>query len=203
MSARRLRGREMDGSSTSWKNCLPIKTTPTFGPCESTAVLCGGTLRPEGAPERMTNGNGLVASISASADGKKVAIVRRTLQPNVYVASVPQYGARLSIPQVLTADEWNDFPTAWTPDSKSVLFFSDRDGVFHIFKQAIDKAEPELLVGGNDPVVLPRLSPDGSMVLYLKSTEENLMGRRKDPPSDASVAKQRLMRVPVGGGRRS
>jgi len=150
------------------------------------------TMRPEGTPERITNGNGLIAGVSASADGRRLAILRRTLQPNVYVAQLQDHGTRLSTPQLLTPDEWYDFPTAWTADSKSVLFFSDRDGVFHIFKQAIDQTQPQLLVGGGEAVALPRLNPDGSIVLYVNS--------RYDLNPGAPLGTQQLMRVPVTGG---
>ena len=57
------------------------------------------TMRPEGTPERITNGNGLIAGVSASADGRRLAILRRTLQPNVYVAQLQDHGTRLSTPQ--------------------------------------------------------------------------------------------------------
>ena len=151
------------------------------------------TMRPEGTPERITNGNGLIAGVSASADGRRLAILRRTLQPNVYVAQLQDHGTRLSTPQLLTPDEWYDFPTAWTSDSKSVLFFSDRDGVFHIFKQAIDQTQPQLLVGGGEAVALPRLNPDGSIVLYVNSRYD--VARIRPP-----LGTQQLMRVPVTGG---
>ncbi len=151
------------------------------------------TMRPEGTPERITNGNGLIAGVSASADGRRLAILRRTLQPNVYVAQLQDHGTRLSTPQLLTPDEWYDFPTAWTADSKSVLFFSDRDGVFHIFKQAIDQTQPQLLVGGGEAVALPRLNPDGSIVLYVNSRYD--VARIRPP-----LSTQQLMRVPVTGG---
>jgi len=158
-------------------------------------------MRPEGAPERITNGAGLIAGISASADGRRLAILRRTLQPNVYVAQLQDHGTRLSTPQLLTPDEWYDFPTAWTADSESVLFFSDRDGVFHIFKQAIDETQPQLLVGGKEAAALPRLNPDGSMVLYVNSRSD--VGGIREPQSphiDAALGIQQLMRVPVSGG---
>ncbi len=159
------------------------------------------TMRPVGTPERITSGNGLISGLSTSADGRKLAILRRTLQPNVYITQIEDHGTRLSTPQLLTSDEWNDFPTAWTADSKSVLFFSDRDGVFHIFKQAIDQAQPELLVGGSEPVALPRLNPDGSMVLYVSSQRGLLRIRESQGPQTAApVGIQQIMRVPVRGG---
>src|SRR4029077_13923006 len=77
-------------------------------------------------------------------------------------------------------------------DSKSLRFFSDRDGVFHIFKQAIDQTQPQLLVGGGEAVALPRLNPDGSIVLYVNS--------RYDLNPGAPLGTQQLMRVPVTGG---
>jgi Tol biopolymer transport system component/DNA-binding winged helix-turn-helix (wHTH) protein len=159
------------------------------------------TMRPAGTPERITNGNGLIAGLSASADGRKLAILRRTLQPNVYVTQLEDHGTRLSTPQLLTSDEWYDFPTAWTADSKSVLFFSDRDGVSHIFKQAIDQTQPQLLVGGSDAVALPRLNPDGSMVLYVNNKNDPLRLREpQGPHTDTPVGTQRIMHVPVHGG---
>jgi DNA-binding winged helix-turn-helix (wHTH) protein/Tol biopolymer transport system component len=159
------------------------------------------TMRPEGAPERITNGNGLIAGVSASADRRKLAILRRTLQPNVYVAQLQDHGTRLSTPRLLTPDEWYDFPTAWTADSKSVLFFSDRDGVFHIFKQAINETQPQLLVGGNEAAALPRLNPDSSMVLYVKSRSDvGILREPQSPHTDAALGIQQLMRIPVTGG---
>ena len=157
-------------------------------------------LHSDAAPERITSGTGLISLISASADGKAIAILRRTLQPNVYFAELLDHGAKLSTPRLLTPDEWYDLPTAWTADSKSVLFFSDRDGIFHIFKQAIDQTHPELLVGGSEAVALPRLSPDGSMVLYIASTTSPLGMQAAKQHAGIAPGAQRIMRVPVTGG---
>ena len=104
-------------------------------------------------------------------------------------ATVEANGTRLSTPRRLTLDERQDFPWAWTPDSKQVLFGSDRDGPFHIFRQAPDQATPELLVGGNEQSMLPRLTPDGKQLVYLQY-------RRAFDWSDSV----RMMRIPVAGG---
>jgi hypothetical protein len=154
----------------------------------------------DAAPQRITSGTGLISAISVSADSKAIAILRRTLQPNVYVAELSDHGTKLSAPTLLTPDEWYDLPTAWTADSKSVLFFSDRDGIFHIFKQAIDQTHPDLLVGGSDAVALPRLSPDGSMVLYVSSTTSPLGMQAAQQHASIAPGAQHIMRVPVTGG---
>ena len=57
---------------------------------------------------------------------------------------------------------------SWTLDSKAVLLTSDRDGHQHIYRQAIDQTSPDLLVGGEHDLGLPRLNPQGSDMLYLQ-----------------------------------
>jgi Tol biopolymer transport system component len=98
-------------------------------------------------------------------------------------------GTGISAPRRLTLDERQDYPFAWSPDNKSVLFDSDRDGTFHIFKQAVARATPELLAGGNEQLVTPRLTPDRRTVLYLVT-----------PKFDQTTNQVRMMRVPLAGG---
>jgi DNA-binding winged helix-turn-helix (wHTH) protein/Tol biopolymer transport system component len=142
-----------------------------------------------GEPMRLSSESGSIGSISLSADGKRLIVVRTSLQPDVFVADLNSSSMELSTPRRLTLDEREDFPYTWTPDSKSVIFTSDRDGPFHLFRQGIDQPEPELLVGGQDSILGPRLSPDGSYILYLATPK----GEEKPGPV-------RIMRIPVTGG---
>ena len=73
--------------------------------------------------------------------------------------------------------------------AKQILFGSDRDGSFHIFRQAPDQTTPELLVGGSEQSMLPRLTPDGKHLVYLQYRQA----------FDSSNA-VRMMRIPVAGG---
>jgi len=41
----------------------------------------------------------------------------------------------------LTFDEWLDWPTGWSRDSKAVLFHSNRNGVLNMFQQALTARE--------------------------------------------------------------
>jgi Tol biopolymer transport system component len=142
-----------------------------------------------GPPLRLTATTGDVAAISASADGKRIAYTKHWLQPDVYVAELNPAGTHLNTPKRLTLDERNDYPFAWTPDSKAVLFGSDRDGPYHIFKQSIDQNVPELFVGGEQQAMTPRLTPDGSSVVYITWPK---LGE-----TSTSVG---LMRLPLAGG---
>jgi DNA-binding winged helix-turn-helix (wHTH) protein/Tol biopolymer transport system component len=144
--------------------------------------------KPVGSPRRLTSDPGYVSDFSSTADGTRVAFFKHTIQPDVYVANV-EPDDQISTPSRLTLDERQDFPSAWTRDGKSILFMSDRDGTFHIFRQAIDQGSPDLLVGGNDQLVIPRLTPDGSAILYLISS------KWEQRPMNV-----RMMRIPVDGG---
>lgn len=147
------------------------------------------TGKPLGTARRLTSSPGEVEYLSSAADGKRLAYVKQGWQPDVYVAKLEANGTKLSTPRRLTLDERQDFPWAWTPDSKQVLFGSDRDGAFHIFRQSPEQATPELLVGGSEQSMLPRLSPDGKQIIYLQY---------RLPFEYSGVI--RMLRIPLAGG---
>ena len=152
-------------------------------------MLDSETTQTLSAPTRLTNGRGMPAQLSLSRDGSRIAVRRQAPQPDVYVGDIERNGKALSTLRRLTLDQRWDFATSWTADSKAILFYSNRDGPFHIFRQSIDATQPERLVGGNDSVELPRLTPDGTSILYL-------IRAKLDGPSNSS----RVMRVPLAGG---
>jgi len=139
-------------------------------------------------PARLTNDLGAVNTISVSGDSKRVTYLKGVPQPDVYVGKL-QGSAIVGEPQRLTLDDRQDMPFDWTSDSKEVIFMSDRNGTFNIYKQSVDQTVPDVLVGGNHPVAQPRLSPDGTQLLYLVY-----------PNWGESVSSVPLMRVPVAGG---
>jgi Tol biopolymer transport system component len=147
------------------------------------------TGKPADTPTRLTSSPGSVQLIGAAADGKRLAYLKEGWQPDVYVARLEANGTKLRTPQRLTLDERRDLPWAWTPDSKQVLFGSDRDGAFHIFRQSPDQATPELLVGGRQQSMLTRLTPDGTQIVYLQYRQAF---------DNSGVV--RMMRIPVNGG---
>ena len=93
-------------------------------------------------------------------------------------------------PRRLTNDEAYDEPTAWTPDSKAVLFTSDRNGRLGIFKQGISQDTAEPVVTGPQDAIFPRLSADGAPILYVEVPKAAI----------GSSTPFRLMRIPATGG---
>ena len=139
---------------------------------------------------RLTRGPGLARLAGITADGKRLAYFRQSLEPDVYVTDLESRGARLTPPRRLTLDERADFPYSWTPDNKSVIFVSDRNGAYNIYRQGVDQAAPELLIGGREDMIIARLSPDNRSILYLVTP----------PGGETAGTKVRLMRAPLQGG---
>jgi serine/threonine protein kinase len=143
----------------------------------------------EGAAERITSGEGSIAQPSITADGKRLAFNRVNSQLDVYVSEFSARTGKASPPRRLTLDEANNSPYDWTPDSKAVIFKSNRTGKANIYRQRIDETSAEMLVLGPEEKVICRVSPDGTQVLYLTNIDEK----------DAAKTNH-VMRAPLDGG---
>lgn len=161
-------------------------------PRQTDSNLWSITLDHESKPifpsERLTNDSGAVIGISVSDDSKRVVYVKGVPEPDVYVGKL-EGSTLLAEPERLTLDDRQDLPFDWTSDSKAVIFMSDRTGTFNIYKQSTNQTVPDVLVGGNRSVASPRLSPDGTQLLYLLY-----------PDWDEKTSAVPLMRIPVAGG---
>jgi len=151
------------------------------------------TGRPKQQRQRLTNWAGFcMDNTSATADGKRLAFRKHSMEGSVYVADIEASGTRISTPKRLTLDEGRDFTSAWTADSKAIVFSSYRDGQWGIFKQPVDGDRAQaitLRAADYDESAFPRLSPDGRWVLYLARSSHN-------PPS----GQNQVMRSPIAGG---
>jgi DNA-binding winged helix-turn-helix (wHTH) protein/Tol biopolymer transport system component len=141
-----------------------------------------------GPPQPTTQAEGTIRSMSGTADGKRLVLWRSSGAWQVFIASLDAASHQWKEPRRLTLDANVNIATAWTADSKAVLFISNRNGTWKLFKQAIDETTPEVLAEGRS-ISLPRLSADGSHVLYLSSSI----------PDDVSFPVS-LMSKPLAGG---
>lgn len=149
------------------------------------------------SPQQLTHGDYEVRQISASPDGKEVVAVRDVnSHPNIYVADLPptdQY-PRFNRIRRLTFSDADDFPHAWTPDSRSLIFESSRNGNGDLFRQEIDGTEAQPLVVSKRFKALPRITPDGKWIFYnelIQTNRWNLMGLAKEgEPTKIILANQ-------------
>ena len=124
-------------------------------------------------------------SLSITADGKQLVVLRGNLQGDVYVAEAEAGGKSYEEPTSAHPDDRYHAIGGWTPDSRAVLFSSSRSrNNADIFKQDLTQADAEAIVATPENEWHPNFSPDGAFILYLVSEKSSLYASR-------------LMRVPV------
>jgi DNA-binding winged helix-turn-helix (wHTH) protein/Tol biopolymer transport system component len=141
-----------------------------------------------GQQQFVTDGEGTVGGIGVTSDGKRLVLWRMNTPIQTFITEFDAHTRKWSTPRRLTLDANGNLAEAWLSDSKTVLFVSNRNGTWTLFKQRIDETTAEVLVEGHS-IFMPRLSADGSQVLYQS---------RADPANYSFPAS--LMRLPLAGG---
>jgi eukaryotic-like serine/threonine-protein kinase len=164
------------------------------------------TGKPLETPERLTHWAGFcMDSQSTTSDSKRLVFRKWAWHGNIYVADLEADGTRISSLRRFTLNEGRNYPAAWTPDSKAVIFGSFRDGQWGLFKQALatDKTEAIATVAASKNLSdyglddfwssAARVSPDRAWILYPAADPEN-------GSASTVLTLKRLLRVPIGGG---
>jgi serine/threonine protein kinase len=147
------------------------------------------TAQPVEKPTRLTNWAGFyLNNTEASANGKRLGFLEYGGRGTVYVADLLAGGTRIRNPRQFTLGE-DTYPYGWTPDSKTILFESNRTGSFALYKQSLNSDEPELIAGGAVGSRRVRVSADGKWVL-------TFLNRKPGDPSGP----EQLVRIPFAGG---
>lgn len=155
------------------------------------------TGRPRDQAKRLTNWAGFcMDNPSITEDGKRLTFRRWLPRGSVFVSDVEGGGTRISTPKRLTLNDELNYPAAWTPDSKAVVFRSFRDGQWKILKQNLDQDNAATIVTGADAesALSARVSPDGTWLLYTAVPTDSASS------SEPSIPLRRLMRIPILGG---
>jgi eukaryotic-like serine/threonine-protein kinase len=148
------------------------------------------------SPPRLTAHieDGRAIALTSSDDGSRMTLVLKRGQPHVYVGVLQQPAPSLDDVQRLTYDTRSDYPGAWLHDNRTVLFESNRVGVFRLYQQRLQDRTAEELDTGAGPAVLPQVTPDGKWILYRKpnSRQPAMLFRI---PAEGGAPEQ----VPIGG----
>ncbi|HVT43755.1 MAG TPA: protein kinase [Thermoanaerobaculia bacterium] len=117
-------------------------------------------MRPAGSPVPVTRGTSVIANYSVSFDGEWVAF-RPEGRENIFV--VRSDGTQL---RQLTDDEHKDRGPSWSPDGKTIVFYSNRNGRYELWVINADGSGLEQLTETTGrPYWFPVWSPDGGMIL--------------------------------------
>ena len=153
-----------DGRTIAFERDFRIWTQPTTG---GTATMVPIALR--GAPaaagvERLTLTNGF-QELALSPDGKKVAFI---VHGELFAAAAKDGGDATRI----TTTAGLESQVAWAPDSRRLVYVSDRTGQskLHLYDFATRAESP--LAPGQGSDVSPRFSPDGKTLLFARNGVE-------------------------------
>ena len=147
--------------------------------------------RPEGEARELLSGLGWIGGFSAATAVSRLVFWRSDIQVQVFVSDLDPNTGAVGSPRRITLDQsLSNVPSAWTADSKAVVYTSRHDGKDWIYRQKIDETTPVLLVQmRKHGVLFPRLSGEGSEILYGET----------DHPEDANAPVE-LMAAPIAGG---
>ncbi|MEO6057517.1 MAG: protein kinase [Gemmatimonadales bacterium] len=121
---------------------------------------------PTSKPERLTTGLN-AASISISADGRRVAYAAFTQTANVFALPLPARGAiPASRARQVTSGNQLVENIDLSPDRKWLGFDTSRNGNQDIYKIAVGGGEPEQLTNEPQDDFLNSWSPDGREIAY-------------------------------------
>ncbi len=192
---------------------LPPHDLAAVGLWEVRIDLQNGSLL-ETARRRAPLNDRYTFNLSAAADGSAIAALAQGGQADVFVgdlheAELQKFGPTLDNTKRLTFDTHNDYPHAWTADSKAVILESDRAGDYHLYRQALDHHTAELLAGSDVEEVMPQVTPDQHWILYsLTSKDDNVHDSLRRLPVNGGVAAQIPLdrpldefRCPQAGGK--
>ena len=141
-----------------------------------------------------TEDDATLLNLSVTADGKQAMVLKRSDQSTIFVGDFDSSSPHITNIRRFTLDERANYPHAWTADSRAVIFESDRNGNFDLFKQDIARRTPETLVSTPLTEILPQVTPDGRFVLYAARPLES------ERPWYYKPHTYKLMRVQVTGG---
>ncbi len=144
-------------------------------------------------PTRLTNWPGsCLDSISATADGKRLVLLKITERMTSYVADLAAGGTHLLHLRHFPETESSEGIAEWTPDSKELIVVSNRaNDYFGMYRQPLNE-EAAIPLDTKEYGRNPAVTPDGKWILYLG------YGRNEQGWWEAKP--RPLLRVPINGG---
>ncbi len=110
-------------------------------------------------------------SLALSPDASKVAVP--ITNGTVGTHDLWIYDIARDLRSRVTFDDGEDLAPIWSPDSREVIFGSNRSGPFAIYRLVPGESdEPELIYGGEQPVFAVAAHPDGGRLLISMTRED-------------------------------
>lgn len=181
-----------DGHTIAFERDFGIwKLNTASGDANRVSIALRGAPAGEGVEHRsLTNG---FTELALSPDGKKVAFVAHG---QVFAASAKDGGDAARVSNTTGAED----EIAWSPDSKHLVYVSDREGTPHLFAYDFTTRTETQLTRAPQPDTQPKYSPDGKMLAFLRAAQQ-LIVMDVAGKQERVVATGHLDRPPLGSAR--
>jgi Tol biopolymer transport system component/C-terminal processing protease CtpA/Prc len=114
--------------------------------------------------EHVTLNNGFL-DLALSPDGRKVVFVARG---EIWAASARDGGDAVRVTRTWARESQID----WTPDSRRIVYVSEREGAAHLFLYDFTTNEESQLTNSSLGDAAPVISPDGKSVAFVRDAKE-------------------------------
>lgn len=179
-----------DGKLIAFEHDFDIWTLDT-----ATSNAARVSISRRGAPasvgvEHLTLTDGFT-ELALSPDGKKVAFAARG---EIFAASAKDGGDATRLTRTPESEAY----VVWSPDSRKLVYSSDRDGITHLYLYDFAANAESQLTNGNDADHSARFSPDGKQIAYVHGDAE-LRALDLATKSDRAIARGLFDRPPFAG----
>jgi tricorn protease len=100
-----------------------------------------------------------------SPDGRKIAFVSHG---EIFAGSAKDPGGATRV----TTTPGNEFGIAWSPDSRKIVYISDRSSAYHVYEYDFVAATETQLTRDAQGETSPRWSPDGKRIAYIRGGKD-------------------------------
>ncbi|MCC7309133.1 MAG: PD40 domain-containing protein [Acidobacteria bacterium] len=151
-----------DGEEIVFERNFGIWKTKTSGgkPQEVPVTLRGAASSP--IAERI-NLSTQIREFVLSPDGKKVAVIARG---EVFAGSAKEGGDAAQVTDTPAAESH----VTWSPDSKRIVYASERDGSMDLFQYEFATETESRITGTPDADAAPSFSPDGKSLAFIRNS---------------------------------
>jgi Tol biopolymer transport system component/C-terminal processing protease CtpA/Prc len=125
-------------------------------------ALRGATASPGIDHLALTTG---MQGMTLSPDAKKIAYIVRG---EIFAMPAREGGPGTRVTDTPAAESG----IVWTPDSRRIIYGSDRDGVWHLFSYDFTTRAETQLTRGTENDISPKVSPDGLKIVYMHGARE-------------------------------
>ncbi len=147
-------------------------------PAEVPIVLRGAASSPMN--DRVSLGT-QIRELALSPDGKKIAVIAHG---EVFAASAKDGGEATRVTSTVAAESF----VTWSPDSKKIVYASERDGAMGIFQYDFATEKETQLTHGTNTDTAPLFSPDGKSLGFIRNAR-SLMIYEMESKQERDVCK--------------